>query len=194
MQPSFLQKLLALVPLALSWLGLSFIIGLALLLLTKIRPTLKRFHLQDIEPSSHRELLALYNPYNYRHVQVAGYNNGVVHFGWRFPQKTVVLTRAAGKTARLSGNAIKVDAGITLKRAVQVANAGGKEFLVLPNYSYVSIGTAFFVPIHGSGSEVSTLGESIQKVVLYDPIADKIRLLKRNDTEFSDWMYNREKP
>ena len=33
------------------------------------------------------ELLALYNPYNYRHVKVVGYNNGVNHFGQKFAAK-----------------------------------------------------------------------------------------------------------
>ena len=38
-----------------------------------------------------------------------------------------------------------------------------RELPVLPNYSYVSLGTSYFVPIHGSASKFSTIAETIEK-------------------------------
>ena len=61
---------------------------------------------------------------------------------------------------------------------------------VIPNYSYVSMGTAYYVPIHGSASEYTTVGETIEKVVLYDPEIDRILCVKRNDETFRKHMYH----
>jgi len=193
-KPAAFQQPLAWTTWIVSWLGLGFLAAMLFRLAAYWQPSLRRFQFGTLEPTTRLELLQLANPYNFQHIQIAGYNNGVVHFGWRFPGKTIVLTRQAGKQAVLNGNLIKADAGVTLNQAVQTAKTGGKEFFVLPNYSYVSIGTAFFVPIHGSGSEVSTLGESIEKVTFYDPALDCIRSLKRSDPEFAETIYNREKP
>jgi hypothetical protein len=52
------------------------------------------------------------------------------------------------------------------------------------------MGTTFMVPIHGSCSEVSTLGETIESVLLYEQSKDRIRRLKRNAPEFGHFMYN----
>ena len=142
-----------------------------------------------LTPQSVEELLALYNPYNYEQIQLAGYNTGVQHFGWTFPEKTVVKTIETGKRIRLVGDQFQVDAGMTLKRAIQFLNERGKEFLVIPNYSYISMGTCFFVPIHGSGSEVSNLGDTIEKAVLYLPDEDRLRVVRRGDEAFSRYLY-----
>src|SRR5262249_2041832 len=89
---SCLRSLVALtnllVPLALFRLGLDWFLGL----IAKRAPRLQAWHTETLCPRTRRELLALYNPYSYRHVKIVGYNNGVVHFGQRFPGKTVVST------------------------------------------------------------------------------------------------------
>jgi hypothetical protein len=66
----------------------------------------------------------------------------------------------------------------------------GKELPVLPNYSYVSLGTAYFVPIHGSASNFTTVGETIEKVILYDPLEDRIIAACRYHPAFRRYMYN----
>jgi hypothetical protein len=62
----------------------------------------------------------------------------------------------------------------------------------VPNYSYVTLGTTFFVPIHGSGSDVSTLGDTIEKVVFYDPSTDRLHAVRRGDPAFDRTMYDLE--
>src|SRR5262249_5844123 len=75
-----------LVPLAL----FRFLLGGFLGLVAERTPRLKAWHIETLYPRTRSELLELYNPYTYRHVKIVGYNNGVVHFGQRFPRKTVV--------------------------------------------------------------------------------------------------------
>jgi hypothetical protein len=54
----------------------------------------------------------------------------------------------------------------------------------------VSLGTAFFVPIHGSASRFTTIGETIDKVTLYDPVRDRILAATRENGAFGRFMYN----
>ena len=99
---------------------------------------------QTIQPESTCELLALYNPYNHHHLAISGYNTGVVHFGWKYPDRTVVKTTAAGKCLRIGDRRVDVDAGLTLKRVNTALDRNNDEFYVLPNYSYISMGTTIF--------------------------------------------------
>src|SRR5262249_25149539 len=122
--------------------------------------------------------------------KVVGYNNGVVHFGQRFPGKTVLSTVCCNQRARVKGDVAEFDAGVTVRQARDVLDKHGRELPVLPNYSYVALGTAFFVPIHGSASDFTTIAETIQKVVLYDPIKDQIVAAKRQDPAFGEFLYN----
>jgi hypothetical protein len=141
-------------------------------------------------PQSTRELLALYNPYNYRHVKIVGYNNGVVHFGHKYTGQTIVSTVRCNRVARVNGRIARFDGGVTIRLATEALTAAGKELYVLPNYSYVSLGTAFFIPIHGSASEYCTLGDTIQSVLLYDPTEDRFLHAARIDPAFQEHMYN----
>src|SRR4029077_11255678 len=134
---------------------------------------LRPWHVETIRPRSLAELLAIYNPYNYRHVKVVGYNNGVVHFGQRHPGKTVLSTVGCNRV-RVHQSVALCDAGVTVRQATDALRPRGQELPVLPNYSYVTLGTAFFVPIHGSASQCSTIGDTIEKVVLYDPVRDRL--------------------
>jgi hypothetical protein len=165
------------------------IAGLAAELLARRSGLLRPWHLETVRPRSLAELLALYNPYNHRHVKVVGYNNGVVHFGQRHPGKTVVSTVGCNR-ARIRAREAVVDAGVTVRQATDALRPHGKELPVLPNYSYVSLGTAFFVPIHGSASQCSTIAETIEKVVLYDPVRDRLVVARRGDAEFGSYLYN----
>jgi hypothetical protein len=120
---------------------------------------------------------------------LAGYNTGVVHFGWKWPGRTVIKTVGSGRVVRLRGESVVVDAGVTLKRTVDALREQGRELCVVPNYSYISMGTTFFVPVHGSACDVSTLGETIEKIWLYDPKTDRTVVLRRCDPRFADAMY-----
>ena len=174
----------------LSMLQLGPLLAFAYAILARYRQPLKVWQCHTLEPSCTAELLALYNPLNYQHVALAGYNTGVDHFGWKFPDKTVVKTVASGKLLRVSDDLVKVDTGVTLKRVVAALNQSNRELFVLPNYSYISMGTVFFVPIHGSGSDVSVLGETIEQALLYDPRNDEFVRVKRGQPRFAEAMYN----
>jgi hypothetical protein len=183
-------RLLSGISRAARFLSIGRMLGWLFGLLARGCPALNQWQCHTLEPTTFGELLSLYNPQNARHVAIAGYNTGVTHFGWKYPGRTVIKTTGCGKRIRLHGSTVDVDAGVTLKRVVNELNHSGRELFVLPNYSYISMGTTFFVPIHGSGSEVSTLGDTIEKVLLYDPTADRLVRLKRSDPRFREYMYN----
>jgi hypothetical protein len=174
--------------LALSLVG--HLAGLVLVLLARRRPSLRRWHFDTLRPGSLRELLALYNPYNHRHVKVVGYNNGVRHFGHRYPGKTVVSTAACDGVARAGADGLKADCGATVRKARDFLAGLGRELPVVPNYSYVCLGTAFFVPIHGSAADYSTIADTITRVVLYDPARDRLVAARRGEPAFGDYAYN----
>jgi len=152
--------------------------------------SLRRWRLTTLEPASVSELLTLVNPLNQQHVALAGYNTGVVHFGWKYPGKTVVRTTSSGRLVRVRDQVVNVDAGVLLKRLIGELRERDRELFVVPNYSYISAGTTFMVPVHGSGSEVSTLGDTIERTLIYDPQTDRLRLIRRGDEDFGRLMYN----
>jgi hypothetical protein len=164
--------------------------ALALALLARRRPALRCWNFDTLRPGSFRELLALYNPCNYRHVKVVGYNNGVRHFGQRHPGRTVVSTVHCNRVVRAAPAEIKADCGATIRRARDFAAAAGQELYVIPNYSYVCLGTAFFVPIHGSAADYSCVAETITRVTLYDPVLDRLVVARPNEPAFRDAVYN----
>ena len=86
---------------------------------------------------------------------------------------------------------VTVDAGLTLNRCIKELNKVNREFYVVPNYSWISMGTLFFVPVHGSGSHVSTLGDTIEHVLLYDGDSEQLVEARRGDDVFRNAMYDR---
>jgi hypothetical protein len=181
---------LTLVSAALALLLVGQLAGLALKLLARRRPGLRHWDFDTLRPRSFRELLALYNKYNYRHVKVVGYNNGVIHFGQRYPGKTIVSTVHCNRVVRAGPEEIKVDCGATIHTARAFLAKDGQDLCVVPNYSYVCLGTAFFVPIHGSAAEFSTVAETITKVLLYDPVRDRFVVARRLEAGFGEYVYN----
>ena len=202
-------------------LGISWLVSTLIRLFGVLVPSYRQVHFDTLKPRSVREIISLYNRHNCQDVQLAGYNNGVNHFGWKFPEKTVVLTTGLpGKTqlsdasmldlearlrspgqgeksdspspnnAAVSGTHFTVDAGLTLKHCIQELNKVDREFYVVPNYSWISMGTLYFVPVHGSGSHVSTLGDTIEDVLLYDGETEEFILARRGDKLFRDAMYD----
>lgn len=166
------------------------LIALLLYLIPWTRRALSRRLVHTLEPASFAELLALCNPHNSQHVKVVGYNNGVNHFGQRFPGKTVVSTVRLNRILRADGDIIRADCGATIRDARLFLAAADQELHVLPNYSYVCLGTSFFVPIHGSASDYTTVAETVVKALLYDPANDRFFLARRDDPVFCDNLYN----
>jgi hypothetical protein len=166
------------------------VVGMAFDVVARRARALQPLHLQTLRPRSFGELLTLYNRYNYRHVKVVGYNNGVVHFGQRYPGKTVVSTVGCNRLRRVNGKRAKFDAGVTIRQAMDVLGPRGQELPVLPNYSYVSLGTGYFIPIHGSASKCSTVADTIDKVILYEPARERVVVARRGDPVFGRYLYN----
>jgi hypothetical protein len=174
----------------LSLLLIGQLAGLIVGLATRRWSALRSWNFDTLRPRSIAELLALYNPYNHRHVKVVGYNNGVVHFGHRYPGRTVVSTVNCNRIRRAGPDVIKADAGATILRARRFLAEAGQELPVVPNYSYVCLGTAFFVPIHGSASDFSCVADTIIKVIFYNPVTDRVLVTGRHDPAFCDLAYN----
>jgi hypothetical protein len=174
----------------LSVLMLGHLAVLVLILLMRGRAVARRWHLTTLRPGSLRELLALYNPYNYRHVKVVGYNNGVNHFGHRYPGRSVVSTVRCDRIVRAGPDRIKADCGTTVRKALDFLAGSDQEPYVVPNFSYVCLGTAFFVPIHGSASDFSTVADTITRVVLYDPVRDRLLAASRDEPAFREHLYS----
>jgi hypothetical protein len=189
-RPGMLTSCLTAVARVLSWLQIGRIAGLVLSGLARYDPVPKCWHVATLKPNTVRELLSLYNPLNQRHVAIAGYNTGVTHFGWKYPDRAVVSTVASGRLVRVGNRTVTVDAGVLLKQVIGQLRARGKELYVVPNYSYISMGTTFMVPVHGSGSEISTLGDSIEQALVYDVAVDRIFSIRRGDERFGRYMYN----
>jgi len=213
---NILNRLLTPVVALLQIFGIPWLLFWGICLLQRIVPSMRQWHFHTLKPRSVRELISLYNRYNCSDVQIAGYNNGVNHFGWKFPGKTVVQTIGLpGKTqlsdaslmnletrlletAGLLPESLKTpakthftaDAGLTLNHCIRELNKADREFYVVPNYSWISMGTVFFVPVHGSGSEVSTLGDTIEDVLLYDGDDEQFLLARRGEAIFRESMYN----
>jgi len=183
------QTALAVIATVLGMLMVGRLAGLVLDALARRRPPLRRWNPGILRPASFRELLSLYNPYNFGHVKVVGYNNGVVHFGHAHPGKTIVSTVNCQRIVRRADDRLTVDCGATIRQAAEFLASLDRELPVIPNYSYVCLGTAFFVPIHGSASDVTTVAETITRVVLYDPALDRLLVADREDAAFREHLY-----
>jgi hypothetical protein len=87
-------------------------------------------------------------------------------------------------------SALKADCGTTVRNALDFLATKNQELYVVPNYSYVCLGTSFFVPIHGSAVDFSTVADTICRVVFYDPDSDRIVSARRDDPAFREHVYN----
>jgi hypothetical protein len=213
---SISERLLTCLVMLLQGIGIPWLLFWGICLLQRIVPSMRQWHFHTLKPRSVRELISLYNRYNCSDVQIAGYNNGVNHFGWKFPGRTVVQTIGLpGKTQLSDASLLNLearllettgllpeslksptkthftaDAGLTLNHCIRELSKADREFYVVPNYSWISMGTVFFVPVHGSGSEVSNLGDTIEDVLLYDGDDEQFLLARRGEAIFRESMYN----
>jgi hypothetical protein len=185
------------VPLCLTWVcmllaltGIGQLAGIALFLLARYRASVRWCNVGTLRPASLRDLIALCNRYNCGHVKVVGYNNGVVHFGHRYPGKTIVSTVGCNRARLVANDRLKADCGTTVRQARNLLAAFDRALPVMPNYSYVCLGTAFFVPIHGSASDFSTIADTITRVLLYDPRRDRLIVADRDQPGFGDSLYD----
>jgi hypothetical protein len=173
-----------------SWLFVGQLLALLVTVLAKRFPWWRQWIVLTLEPRSMRELLSLCHAGNVDHVKVVGYNNGVVHFGHRHPGKTIISTVLCRRTAHAGALTLKADCGATVRRALDYLAGHREELYVVPNYSYVCLGTSFFVPIHGSAVDYSTVADTICKVVVFDPDSDRILSAARDDAAFREHVYN----
>jgi hypothetical protein len=123
-------------------------------------------------------------------VKVVGYNHGVNHFGHKHPGRTVVSTVRLNRVRRSAPDRIRADCGATVRRALDVLATTNQTLYVVPNFSYVCLGTAYFVPIHGSAADFSCLAETITKVLLYDPAQDRLIAGTKDDPGFREHVYD----
>ncbi len=164
----------------LSWLLLGELVALAL----------RRHSFHTLRPRSLHELRALCHPANARYVKVVGYNHGVNHFGHHYPEQTVVSTVLLNRVRKAGPDRIRADGGTTVRKALDLLAATNQTLYVVPNFSYVCLGTAYFVPIHGSAADYSCLAETITKVLLYDPAADHLIATASDEPAFREHVYN----
>jgi hypothetical protein len=178
----------------LSWLVSLLLVGqlaaCVITLLARGRPALRHLQVQTLRPRTFRELRALCSPYGYRDVKVVGYNNGVHHFGHRFPLRTVVSTVHLDRVVPHGPDCIRADCGATIRNARDFLWPQDRDLFVVPNYSYVCLGTAFFVPIHGSASDYSCVAETITRAVLYEPAKDRLIVTDHGDPAFRRYVYD----
>lgn len=92
---------------------------------------------------------------------------------------------------RTGADIIKVDCGATIRQARDFLAPAHQELYVLPNYSYVCLGTAFFVPIHGSASDFTTVAETFTRALLYDSMTERFILATSDEPAFREAVYNR---
>ncbi|WP_165074706.1 hypothetical protein [Paludisphaera rhizosphaerae] len=174
----------------LSWLLVGRLLAAALATASRWSPTARAWSVSTLKPRTMRELVSLCHRGNIDRVRVVGYNNGVHHFGHRHPGKTIVSTVRLRRTVHARPGVMKADSGATIRRAKDYLGGRGEELYVMPNYSYVALGTAFFVPIHGSAVDYATVADTILRVVLYDPDQDRIIVADRDDAAFRENVYN----
>jgi hypothetical protein len=174
----------------LSWLLVGQLVALVVEILAKAASWARPWSVRTLKPRSMRELLSLCHRGNIGHVRVVGYNNGVNHFGHRYPGKTIVSTARCNRTVHAGPGMLKADCGATIRKAKDYLGARGEELYVVPNYSYVAIGTSFFVPIHGSAVDYATVADTACRVVLYDPDRDRIVSAERHEDAFRENVYN----
>jgi hypothetical protein len=188
------QALASAVSTALSWLAVGQLVAIVVTSLARLSPSVRQWHVHTLKPRSFRELISLCHAGNIKRVRVVGYNNGVNHFGHRYPGKTIISTVRCRRTIHAGRGRLKADCGATVHDAMVCLAEGGEELYVIPNYSYVSLGTAFFVPIHGSAVDYATVADTITRVVLYDPEQDRIVSAARDDRDFAETVYNLRSP
>ena len=176
----------------LSWLLVGQVLAVVFALFARHAPWLRQWNVQTLRPRSLHELLSLCHRQNIDHVRVVGYNNGVAHFGHRYPGKTIVSTVRCRRMAFAGPHTLKADSGATVRNGLDFLARSDQDLYVVPNYSYVSLGTSFFVPIHGSAVDYSTVADTICRVVLYDPDSDRIIAAARDDTAFREHVYNQQ--
>lgn len=167
------------------------LVRLATPLFKVLSPVFQQLTPEEFQPETVQELLSLCHRHSRADIQIAGHNNGVHHFGWQFPGKTVIRTTRMNGRIRILQDRIVADAGRTLFDCLNALKSTAREFCVVPNYSFIAMGTLFFVPIHGSGSRVSTMGETIDKVLLFHTESHDFVVAHRGSRVFQDAMYDR---
>jgi hypothetical protein len=184
------QRAVAAAAWAFSWLPIGPLVAFVVALLARRFSWARPWSVHTLRPRSIRELLSLCHQGNIEWIKVVGYNNGVNHFGHRYPGRTIVSTVHCRRIAHAGPGRLKADCGATVRAARDYLGTLGEELYVIPNYSYVALGTAYFVPIHGSAVDHSTVADTICRVVFYDADRDRIVAAARHEAAFGENVYN----
>lgn len=185
-----IQLVLRSFSLTLSFFAIGHLLALLLNWLIELKLVSQSWNLKTIKPKSLGELISLINKYNFKYVQVVGYNNSTNHFGSRNRGKTVISTVNCDRTIQTAANTIKVDCGVTVYQIQNFLAKKQQELRSIPNYSYVSMGTTFFVPIHGNSLESTIVADNITKVILYEPKQERFIVASRDTAAFQKYIFN----
>ncbi len=162
-------------------------------LLARRFPWMRQWNVHTLKPRSMRELLSLCHRRNIDHVRVVGYNNGVDPFRPSPPGKDDRLhdplppngsRRPAYAQGGLRGDGAQCPG---LPGHESIRNSTSFQITLM-----CALGTSFFVPIHGSAVDYSTVADTICRVVLYDPDSDRIISAARDDAAFREHVYNQQ--
>ena len=138
--------------------------GLVLDVLARRSPGLRHWNFDTLLPASLGELLSSTTVQFRSTSRWSATTTASITSAIGIPGKTVVSTVHCNRIVRTGSDRVKADCGTTIRKALDFLAASGQELPVVPNYSYVCLGTAFFVPIHGSAADFSTVADTITKV------------------------------
>ncbi|MEM6821046.1 MAG: FAD-binding protein [Verrucomicrobiota bacterium] len=176
------------------FLGVGLLIEGVLLAIKRKSLNFRVWRCHTLFPTSEEEVLSLCNPHNFEDVKVVGYNNGINHYGRSYPGKTVICTVCFNKILFVSEDEVNVQAGVTFRGIYEALKPDKKTLHVVPNYSYISAGSAFFIPVHGSTRKFSSLGETISEVTFYNVSEDEIVTLREDSEAFKETIYDLSRP
>ena len=174
----------------LSWLLVGHVIALVVNLAARRSPWMRQWNVHTLKPRSMRELLSLCHRAQHRPREGRRLQQRRRPFRPPLPGKDDRLDGPLPPDGSRGPDTLKADCGATVRDALDFLARNDQELYVVPNYSYVCLGTAFFVPIHGSAVDFSTVADTICRVVLYDPESDRIISAARDDPAFIEHVYN----
>ena len=142
----------------------------------------------EFAPSSERELRSFFNHRSNKVIVVGG---GAIReiFGLRTRERIVVSTR---NLTQISGVAedgtCRLQAGVTFAAALRSLRGQDRTLALLPNYSYVTLGAALAVPLHGMNAKCPTMAAVVERMSLIDLRTGRLRQLQ-TQAEVAQWMH-----
>lgn len=82
----------------------------------------------------------------------------------------------------------RLQAGVTFAAALKALRAQNRTLALLPNYSYVTLGAALAVPLHGMNAKCPTMAAVVERMDLIDLRTGRLKKLRSRE-EASRWMH-----